>query len=106
MEKDMSFNKYAQFPNVPGIIIVRNKQGQHLFTMYTDNIRARIESVDNDHIKGTYGGTQAPWSQGRIDQAQAAGVLVWEYVEMPNTDRDTRRIIAEAMDAESLSKIG
>ena len=74
--------------------------------MYTDNIRARIESVDNDHIKATYGGTQAPWSQGRIDQAQAAGILVWEYVEMPNTDRAIRKMIAEAMDAESLSKIG
>jgi hypothetical protein len=103
-EMKLSFNKYAQFPNIPGIIIVRNKQGQHLFTMYTDNIRARIESVDSDHIKGTYGGTQAPWSQCRIDVAAAAGLLVWEYIEMPNTDRSTRKTIAEALDAESLSK--
>jgi hypothetical protein len=41
-----------------------------------------------------------------MDQAQAAGTLVWEYIEMPNTDRETRKMIAESLDAESLSKIG
>jgi len=100
----MTFNKYAQYPTVPGIITVRDRSNRHLFTMYTDNIRARIESVDNDHIKGTYGGTGAPWGQGRIDCAQTAGSLVWEYIEMPNTDRSVRKMIAEAIDAESLSK--
>ena len=102
----MTFNKYAQFPNVPGIIIVRNKQGQHLFTMYTDNIRARIESVDNDHIKGTYGGTQAPWSQGRIDQAQAAGVLVWEYVEMPTIYAYQKYISTQQINGLALLRCG
>jgi len=100
----MTFNKYAQFPAIPGIIIVRNKQGQHGFTMYTDNIRARTEAVDKDHINGTYGDTQAPWGEGRKGFAQASGTLVFEYIEMPNTDRATRRMVAEVIDAESISK--
>jgi len=98
------FNKYAQFPTIPGIIFVKNKLGQHGFTMYTDNIRARVESVDNDHIKGTYGGTQAPWGEGRKDFAINSGTLVFEYIEMPNTDRSTRENVAKAIDAESISK--
>ena len=98
------FNKYAQFPNIPGIIIVRNKQGEHGFTMYTDNIRARVEAVDKDHINGTYGDSQAPWGEGRKAWAQASGMLVFEYIEMPKTDRGTRKMVAEALDAESASK--
>ena len=105
MEKENSmFNKYAEYPNKPGVIITRNKQGQFGFAMYTDNIKARVESVDKDHINGTYGDAQAPWGEGRKAWAQASGLLVFEYIVMPNTDRDTRKMVAEALDAESLSK--
>ena len=100
----MTFNKYAQFPNVPGIIIVRNKQGQHGFTMYTDNIRHRIAAVDADHIYGDVSRTSHNWGGGRKTFAAASGVLVYEYIEMPTTPRSTLRSIAEALDAESLSK--
>jgi hypothetical protein len=100
----MTFNKYAQFPNVAGIIIVRNKLGQHGFTMYTDNIRHRIAGVDADHIYGDVSRTSHNWGEGRKTFAEASGTLVYEYIEMPNTDRATRKMIAEALDAESLSK--
>jgi hypothetical protein len=101
----MTFNKYAQYPTVPGIINVRDRSGQHLFTMYTDNIRVRVTQIDKEHIKGTYGpGRDQTWSNGRKTVSQAAGILVWDYIEMPNTSRDMLKTIAEAMDKESLSK--
>ena len=100
----MSFNKYAQFPNKPGIIIVRNKQGQHGFTMQSDNIRHRIAAVDQDHIQGPIRRTSHNWGKGRKAFAEFSGTLVYEYIEMPNTDKETRESIAKALDAESLSK--
>jgi hypothetical protein len=98
------FNKYAQFPNVPGIIIVRNRQGHHGFTMYTDNIRHRVSAVDADHIYGKISRRTHHWGQGRQRFADASGVLVYEYIEMPNTDTETRKMVAETIDKESLSK--
>jgi len=95
---------YKDYPNVPGIITVRDRFYNHLFTMYTDNIRARIESVDTDHIKGQIKAYPTGWGDARVQVANNAGALVFDYVEMPNTDRNTLRTIAEAMDAESLSK--
>jgi hypothetical protein len=100
----MTFNKYAQFPNVPGIITVRDRIYNHLFTMYTDNIRARVESVDTDHIKGQIKSYPTGWGDGRVTVANNAGSLIFDYIAMPNTDRNTRKMIAEALDAESLSK--
>lgn len=101
----MTFNQYAQYPTVPGIINVRNRSGQHLFTMYTDNIRARITQIDKEHIKGSYGpGQEQTWGEGRKTVSRAAGVLVWDYIEMPNTPREVLKTIAEAIDKESLSK--
>jgi hypothetical protein len=99
-----NFNKYAQFPNVPGIIIVRNKQNEHLWTMYTDNIRHRIAAVDADHIANGTSRTSHHWGMGRKTVADASGVLVFDYIEMPTTDRNTMKMVAEAMDKESLSK--
>ena len=101
----MTKKTYNQYPNKPGIIIVRDRYYEHLFTMSTDNIRARIQSVDTDHVRGTI--KQYPsggWSDGRVSTATEAGVLVFDYVEMPNTDRSVLRSIASAMDSESLSK--
>ena len=95
---------YNNYPNVPGIITVRDRFYRHLFTMYTDNIRSRVESVDSDHIKGRIKSYPTGWSDSRVAAATEAGTLVFDYVEMPNTDRNTLRTIAEAMDAESLSK--
>lgn len=103
-EKQMA-KSYKDFPNVPGIITVRDRFYKHLFTMYTDNIRARIESVDTDHIKGQIKAYPTGWGDARVQVANNAGALVFDYVEMPNTDRNTLRTIAEAMDAESLSKV-
>ena len=102
-EKQMA-KSYKHYPNVPGIITVRDRFYNHLFTMYTDNIRARIESVDTDHIKGQIKAYPTGWGDARVQVANNAGSLVFDYVEMPNTDRNTLRTIAEAMDAESLSK--
>ena len=98
------FNKYAQYPTVSGIITVRDRFYNHLFTMYTDNIRARIEHVENSHIKGRIKHYPSGWSEGRVNAANSAGTLVWDYVPMPNTPRTVLRTIAEAMDAESVSK--
>ena len=105
-EKEMkaSFNKYAQFPNVPGIIIVRNRQGHHGFTMYTDNIRHRVAAVDADHIYGKVSRTSHHWGKGRQQFADTSGALVFDYIEMPNTDKETLRNLAETIDKESLSK--
>jgi hypothetical protein len=41
---------------------------------------------------------------GRKTVADASGVLVFDYIEMPTTDRNTMKMVAEAMDKESLSK--
>ena len=98
------FNKYAQYPKVPGIINVRDKFYNHLFTMYTDNIRARVESVDTDHIRGQIKAYPKGWSEARVNVANNAGALVFDYIPMPNTDRSIREYIAKAMDAESVSK--
>ena len=98
------FNQYAQYPTVSGIIMVRDRYYNHLFTMYTDNIRSRIESVNEDHIKGRIKSYPTGWGEGRVIVAKQAGSLVWDYIEMPNTDRKVLKSIAEAMDAESLSK--
>ena len=97
--------QYTQYPNRPGIIIVRDRYSNHLFTMSTDSIRARVQAVDTDHVRGTI--KQYPaggWSEGRVRTANEAGVLVFEYVEMPNTERSVLKQIASAMDSESLSK--
>jgi hypothetical protein len=97
-------NRYTQYPEVPGIITVRNRSGQHLFTMYTHNIRGRITQIDKEHIKGTYGsGGFQTWSEGRKRLAQDAGILVWDYIEMPNTPYDVLELIGKAQDKESLS---
>ena len=100
----MTFNKYAQFPNVPGIITVRDRTYNHLFTMYTDNIRSRVESVDTDHIKGQIKSYPTGWGDGRVTVANNAGSLTFDFIPMPNTPRSILRSIAEALDAESLSK--
>lgn len=98
------FNKHAQFPTIPGIVIVRNRQGQHGFTMETDNIRHRIAAVDDDHTSGKERRTSHHWGKGRQAFADLSGVLVYEYIEMPNTDKETRRAVAKVLDAESISK--
>ena len=99
-----TFNQYANYPTVAGIIIVRDVHYKHLFSMYTDNIRARVQSVNEDHKRGSIKKYPSGWSQGRVDVANSAVRLVFDYVEMPNTSRDTLRTIVDAMDSESLSK--
>jgi hypothetical protein len=98
------YNKYTQYPTVSGIIIARDRYYNHLFTMFTDNIQARIKDVDKQHLKGQIKSYPTSWGQHRVDVANNAGVIMWEYVSMPNTDKPTLKMIAEAMTAESLSK--
>ncbi len=96
-----SFNRYAQYPNVAGIVIVKNILGQSLFVMSTDNIRERIKNTDVHNNQGLY----RSWGAGRKIVAEAnRGQLVFSYYEMTSADKLTRDTIAEAMDKESLSK--
>jgi hypothetical protein len=94
------FNQYAQYPTVPGIIHTKDPFNQHLFTMWTDNIRSRIEYVDAQHKSGC----PSNWSDHRKQVCLGVGRLVFEYIPMPNTDKETLRKLAETMDSESLSK--
>jgi hypothetical protein len=96
-----SFNKYAQYPTVPGIVIVKNTFGQQLFVMSTDNIRVRIKNTDVHNNTNVY----RSWGEGRKIVGDAnKGQFVFTHYEMPNTSKATRDMIAEAMDKESLSK--
>jgi hypothetical protein len=60
--------------------------------------------VDADHLNGSYGDPGHPWGEARKEFALAVGHLVFEYIAMPNTNRQTLKVIAEALDAESVSK--
>jgi hypothetical protein len=72
--------------------------------METDNIRHRIAAVETDHTSGKARRTSHQWGKGRQAFADRSGALVYEYIELPNTDKETRRAVAKVLDAESISK--
>jgi len=103
----MNNNLYKQYPTEPGLIFCKNKFGSTLFVMYsTDNIQARIRKVDSDHRKGTYEGHGSGWGIQRQLAAEDAGILFWDYMEMPNISKEKLKQIAYDLDAESVSKLG
>ena len=85
---------YLRYPTVKGIIHVKDQDERHLFTMWTDNIRARVEYVDSQWRSGL----QSNWSDHRKEIASTANRLVFEYIQMPTADMSDIRKVAEICD--------
>ena len=87
----MSYNKYAQYPNKPGLVFVRNR----IYTLYevfgTDNIRAKIKYCE-EVLSEKY--------PHAID-----GRNQYEYLEMPNTDILDIKNIANKIEAVGLENV-
>ena len=106
MKQTIHKSLYNQYPKVPVIIFAKNKFTSTLFVMYsTDNIQARISKVDTDHRKGTYEGHGSGWGIQRQMAAEDAGILMWDYMEMPYVAAKDLKRIATELDAHSVSKI-
>ena len=86
---------FQNYPNTKGIIHVKNAHNEHGFSMWTDNIRARCEHVFNLNFK-----VQNNVSPHRTEWLINQDRIVFEYVEMPNTDMAIIKSIAEALNKE------
>jgi O-acetylhomoserine/O-acetylserine sulfhydrylase-like pyridoxal-dependent enzyme len=90
---------YLRYPTVKGIVHVKDQDEKHLFTMWTDNIRARVQFVDAQWRNGL----KSDWSQHRKDVAQQANRLIYEYIAMPNAEMSDIRKVAEFCDQQGLA---
>jgi hypothetical protein len=96
---------FSNYPTTKGIITVRDRKFNHLWSMWTDNIFERcvhvgaMGNLEEANKKG------ASWGKGRIKASEIADKLVFDYIEMPNTPMSEIKEIAKKLDAESLSKV-
>ena len=100
------YNKYTQYTKEPGLILVKDRFNNLVFTMESDNCRARIESKDKEHLKAMKTGIYPlSWNGGRPEAANAAGYLIYDVIPMPNSDRLERKQARDLLEKYSLSKL-
>ena len=92
-------NFFDNFPNTQGLVVARDVFNNHLFTMWTDNIRARTRQIDTEFYTNT-----GHWGEGRRLIAEAAGAIVWSYFELPGLSKDEIISIGKQLDSQSESK--
>ena len=92
---------FKNFPNKPGIVIARDVYNNHLFTMYTDNIRARTEHIDWEFREKKFDA----WGESRRLIAEAAGAIAWSFIECSSLSKEQITSIGKALDSQSMSKI-
>ena len=101
----MTFNKYAQYPTQPGLILVKDRYNNPVFVMESDNCRARIESKDKEHLKAMETGVYpVSWNGGRPEAAQAAGHLGYDVFPMPGSTKAERSQVRDVLERYSIAK--
>jgi hypothetical protein len=102
----MTFNKYAQYPTEPGLILVKDRFNSLVFAMESDNCRARIESKDKEHLSALANGGTYPtsWNGGRPEAAFAAGILIYDVIAMPGSTKAERSQTRDLLERYSLAK--
>jgi hypothetical protein len=102
----MSFNKYAQYTTQPGLILVKDRFNNLVFTMESDNCRARIEAKDKEHLRALANGGTYPtsWNGGRPEAAFTVGTLIYDVIPMPGSAKVERSQTRDLLERYSLSK--